>query len=46
MKQRFKNLLERNQWIKGIPNSLTLSIYSNDILKICKKHHLLDELEK
>lgn len=24
MKQRFKNLLERNQWIKGIPNSLTL----------------------
>lgn len=24
MKQRFKNLLERNKWIKGIPNSLTL----------------------
>ena len=24
MKQRFKNMLERNRWIKGIPNSLTL----------------------
>lgn len=24
MKQRFKNLLERNKWIKGIPNTLTL----------------------
>ncbi len=24
MKQRFKNMLERNRWIKGVPNSLTL----------------------
>ena len=24
MKQKFKNLLERNRWIKGIPNALTL----------------------
>ncbi len=24
MKQRFKKMLERNRWIKGVPNSLTL----------------------
>ena len=24
MKQRFRNMLERNRWIKGVPNSLTL----------------------
>ncbi len=24
MKQQFKNLIERNRWMKGIPNSLTL----------------------